>query len=326
VTILVTGGCGYIGSQICYRLADRRIPFVIVDDLSTGSLAAPPPGSVCYQSDFADETTLRRIFKEHQISTCIHLAALKSVAESIKQPALYYDQNLNKLTRLMQSFSTLGGKYFVFSSSAAVYGDTPALLVKEQDPCRPINPYGRSKLAGEFVVNDICEASGISCVIMRYFNVAGADLTARTGERSTRNANLFNVIIEAIGGNREYVPIYGTDYDTPDGTCVRDFIHVQDLADAHIAAVDFLKAGGRSVCVNCGYGQGYSVRTVIDAFSSLIGKRVPTRDFARRVGDPVQVVADPQVAKSLFNWQPTCADIHAIVQSELRWRSAYGLL
>jgi UDP-glucose 4-epimerase len=321
MTILVTGGCGYIGSQICYRLADLALPFVVIDDLSTGDRASVPLGTRVYCGDISDDGLIRRAFAENPIKTCIHLAAKKSVAESWSQAGHYYDNNLIKLTRLLELFCSLGGQRFVFSSSAAVYGETPSQLVSESFPCRPLNPYGRSKLAGEFVVSDICRANGVEFVAMRYFNVAGADLLARTGDRSPRGENLFNVIIDAIRGSRDYVPVFGTDHDTRDGTCVRDYVHVQDLADAHVGAVEYLDKGGKSATINCGYGEGYTVREVIDTFSKLSGKPIDTRDFPRRLGDPAEVVADVGLLRSLFHWSPKCADLTSIVRSELVWRN-----
>lgn len=320
MTILVTGGAGYIGAHAVLALRDQGMDVVVLDDVSTGNRALLHPDAKFYQGDIADSALLKKIFSENTISAVMHFAAKLVVPESVAHPAKYYDNNVGKFTVLLRHVMDAGIPHFIFSSTAAVYGEPGIIPVTEDTPCNPINPYGASKLMAERILMDVALASGkMNFVTLRYFNVAGADPQNRAGQMTHGATHLIKVAAELATGQRNEMEIYGTDYPTADGTCVRDYIHVSDLADAHIRALDYLRSGGNSTVVNCGYGHGYSVRDVIHAVSSASGTVLNVKESPRRAGDPAALVADSRKIRELFNWQPRHDDLGEIVHTALAW-------
>ncbi len=318
--VLVTGGAGYIGSHVVLALAGSGHDIVVCDDLSSGARAAVLAGEFV-RADIGD-ARLDGIFKRHAFDAVMHLAASVSVPESVRDPGKYYANNTAATLNLLECCRRHGVRYFIFSSTASVYGAPPSLPVAEDAPVRPVNPYGASKLACEMMAADIARAAGFGCVILRYFNVAGADLEARIGQNTAAAEHLITVACRAAAGLRREVAVYGSDYDTGDGTCVRDYIHVLDIAAAHLRALDYLAQSGTRTTqiLNCGYGHGYSVAEVLDA-----AKRVTGADFAvtpapRRAGDPPELVADNRKIRQLLGWTPRFDDLDRIIDSAWRWQ------
>ncbi len=317
-TVLVTGGAGYIGSHVVRQLAEAGRHVVVVDNLSTGFREAVIHGQLVV-ADVGDSGAVSRVLAEHRIKTVMHFAAHTIVPESVAEPLKYYGNNTCKTRSLLECCARAGVRGFVFSSTAAVYGipDTP--LAGEESPTRPINPYGTSKLMSEWMLRDLAAASGMRYVTLRYFNVAGSDPEGRIGQ-STRNATLLiKVAAEVALGKRPVLSVYGTDYPTPDGTGVRDYIHVEDLAHAHLRALDYLEHGGDSIMLNCGYGHGYSVREVVRAVESVHGRPLPVKEEPRRPGDPPTLVAAAERIRSVLDWAPRYDRLDAIVKSSLDW-------
>jgi UDP-glucose 4-epimerase len=316
--VLVTGGAGYIGSHTVLQLKARGANVVVLDNLSTGFRQAV--GDVpLVVGDMGDRKVVSDLLKQNQIDTVIHFAANTIVPESVSNPLKYYGNNTCGTRSLLESCIENGVKHFVFSSTAAVYGIPSSGLAAEDMPTAPINPYGTSKLMSEWMLRDVCAASAMRSTILRYFNVAGSDPEGRIGQ-STRAATLLvKVACEAAVGKRPFVSVFGTDYPTPDGTGVRDYIHVDDLAAAHLKALDYLQAGGASTTVNCGYGHGYSVREVLSSVEKLAGVKLDIREEPRRAGDPPSLVAKADKARNLFGWQPRLDDIDVIVRTSLEW-------
>ncbi|MBU6461145.1 MAG: UDP-glucose 4-epimerase GalE [Bradyrhizobium sp.] len=319
MTILVTGGAGYIGSHIVQGLVDRQQPVVVLDNLSTGFRHAVPPEAPLIVGEVGDEGLVSRLLSEHRIEAVMHFAASSVVPDSVTNPLGYYSNNTVSSLALLKSVVAAGIKYFVFSSTAAVYGNPDNQLVAEDQIARPMSPYGASKLMTETMLRDIASASSLKYVILRYFNVAGADPKLRTGQSTRAATHLVKVAVQAALGIRAGMDIFGTDYPTPDGTCVRDYIHVCDLVSAHIEALAYLRGGGNSATLNCGYGHGYSVRDVVDTVRRISGTDFAVAERSRRAGDPASIVADTRAIRRVLSWTPAFDNLEAIVQHALAW-------
>ncbi|MBL6078326.1 UDP-glucose 4-epimerase GalE [Belnapia sp. T18] len=317
--ILVTGGAGYIGSHVVLALLDAGLRVVVFDDLSTGRPEAVPAGVPLVRASTGDATALRAALRDHGIGAVIHMAGSLIVPESVTDPARYWRNNLANTLVLAEACLAEGVTRLVFSSTAAVYGIPDRLPVDEDAPCRPINPYGASKHAAEQLLLAVSAAHRLDIVALRYFNVAGADPAGRAGQRAPGATHLIKVACEAALGQRAEVAIYGEDYDTPDGTGIRDYIHVTDLARAHVEALRHLAMGGGSVVLNCGYGRGHSVRAVLRAVEHATGARIRVRIAPRRPGDPPAVVAAAQRIQGLLAWRPAFNDLDAIIADAVRW-------
>ena len=316
--VLVTGGAGYIGSHVVRRLHEDGRDTVVVDTLDTGFRDAVLHGELVV-ADVSDGALVRDVLRRFRVTTVLHLAAHVSVAESVADPLRYYRNNTAASCALIESCVAEGVEHFIFSSSAAVYGAPDTPLVGEATPALPISPYGASKLMSERMLRDVSAATGMRCTILRYFNVAGADPESRIGQ-STRGATaLVKVACETALGKRGHMFIHGTDYPTPDGTCVRDFIHVEDLANVHVHVLRSLEAGAESQTFNCGYGRGYSVREVIAAVERAAGAAIDVREAPRRRGDPPRLVADPTRLREQLGWAPEFDDLHRIATTSLAW-------
>jgi len=320
MTVLVTGGAGYIGSHMVWALLDAGEEVVVVDRLSTGFEWAVAPEARLIQADIADAEAIARIIRSHGVTAIIHFAGSISVPESMVDPLGYYQNNTANSLALIRTAVATGVDNFVFSSTAAVYGspegDQP---VAESTPTLPQSPYGASKLMTETMLADATAAHDFRYAALRYFNVSGADPLGRTGQSTRGAANLIKVATEAAMGKRDGIEVFGTDYPTRDGTCVRDFIHVTDLVAAHLDALGYLRAGGESLIANCGYGRGYTVREVLDSVRRISGRDFDIRMGGRRDGDIVSSVADSTRARTVLDWQPRHDDIDEIVGSALAW-------
>jgi UDP-glucose 4-epimerase len=319
MTVLVTGGCGYIGSHMVHALSDAGERVVIVDNLSTGFCTALPKSIQPFVGDVGDETLVEEIVKTHHVSEIIHFAASIVVPDSVRDPLGYYRNNTMNARALLAVAVKTGVRHFVFSSTAAVYGNPRRVPVTEADPADPMSPYGNSKWMTEIMLKDVAAAHGLNYVILRYFNVAGADPALRTGQSTVGATHLIKVAVETALGMRPYVEIFGTDYDTPDGTCIRDYIHVADLIGAHSAALAHLRQGGASDTLNCGYGHGYSVREVIEAVKRVSASDFAVRPGSRRRGDPAEIVADSGRIRAMLGWAPQFDDLDTIVGHALGW-------
>ena len=300
-------------------LLDAGREVVILDDLSTGFAETIPAGARFVEGDIGDEALVSRLVREHGVDTVIHFAAKAVVPESVADPSAYYDTNTGKTARLLRGAATGGATSFVFSSTSSVYGDVGAEPVKETAPLRPVSPYGRSKLAAEWLVQDAGAAYGLTNAIWRYFNVAGADAKGRAGQSTAAATHLIKAACQAALGMRPSLLIYGDDYDTPDGTGVRDYIQVNDLASAHSAALAHLESGGESLVMNCGYGHGFSVKDVVEAVRRVSGVAFEAQIVARRAGDPASVIADCGVLRTKLNWRPQYDDLDVIVAQAYAW-------
>jgi UDP-glucose 4-epimerase len=318
VTILITGGAGYIGGHTVLAFLDRGEIPIVLDDLSTGSRAAVPAGVPFFAGDVADTELVSRIVKNHKIDAILHFAAKIIVPDSVADPLDYYLSNTVKTHTLLQAAVRGNVKHFVFSSSAAVYGNPSVTPVTETADPAPLSPYGRSKLMSEYMLVDASAASDLRHVALRYFNVAGADPAGRHGQSTPGATHLIKVALETALGRRSYMNIYGDDYPTPDGTCVRDYVHVSDLARAHVAALDHLRDGGDSRTLNCGYGQGYSVSEVVEAVKMVAGVDFETRQAPRRAGDPASIVANSDQLMKL-GWEPKLNDLQKMIVHAHNW-------
>ncbi len=316
--ILVTGGAGYIGSHVVRQLGERGEKVVILDNLSTGFPEAVLYGELI-EGDTGDMELVSRILKDHSIDTVMHFAAHTIVPESVENPLKYYRNNTANTRNLLECCQNHGVKNFVFSSTAAVYGEPEDPNITEDSPTQPINPYGMSKLMSEHMLKDLSVACPMRHVILRYFNVAGCDPEGRIGQNTPKATLLTKVAVEAAVGKRPQVYIFGTDFDTPDGTGVRDYIHVEDLASAHVNALDYLRDGGESTTLNAGYGHGYSVREVLDMVGKLNGKPLTIVETDRRAGDPPALIAKATHIRDVLGWAPQFDDLETIVQSSLNW-------
>jgi UDP-glucose 4-epimerase len=319
MAILVTGGAGYIGSQTVLELVDAGEAVVVLDNLSTGFRAAVSPSAELIVGDVGNVELLASIFANNRIDAVIHFAGSIVVSESVAKPLDYYDNNTCK-TRLLISAAIEGRvPHFIFASTAAVYGAGGLEPMREDSCVRPESPYGRSKLMSEWMLEDTVKVHALRYIILRYFNVAGADPQGRVGQATDGATHLIKVASEAALGKRQFVEVFGTDYPTPDGTCIRDYIHVKDLAVAHRLALTFLRQGGRSLIANCGYSRGYSVLEILDAVQRVNGRKLDIRLADRRLGDPVAIVADSNLARSKFGWTPQFNNLDSIVSSALIW-------
>lgn len=317
--VLVTGGAGYIGSHAVLALLESGRRVVVLDDLSTGRKESVPSPVPLVVGDVGDRGVLREVISRYRVQSVMHFAGSAVVPESLADPFLYYRNNTMNTLVLAETCRELGVDRLIFSSTAAVYGEPKVVPVDEESPTEPINPYGRSKLAAERILLDGAAAYGLRPVILRYFNVAGADPQGRTGQRTPYATHLIKVACETAVGLRDHMEIYGEDYPTADGTCVRDFIHVTDLVRAHVLALEHLDAGGEPLLLNCGYGRGYSVREVVDAVSELTEVPLTVRAAARREGDPARVIAAADRIRERLGWVPEHDDLSVIVGTSLAW-------
>ena len=317
-TILVTGGAGYIGCHVARQLGARGERLVTLDDLSSGFKSAVLHGELVIGST-GDETLVARVLAEHGVDTVMHFAAHIVVPESVANPLKYYRNNTANTRTLLECCITAGVRNFVFSSTAAVYGIPAGGIASEDTPTVPINPYGWSKLMSEWMLRDVAAVTPLRYVALRYFNVAGADPGGRIGQSTPEATHLIKVACQHVVGRRDQVSIFGTDYDTPDGTCVRDYIHVEDLAAAHLQALEYLRAGGASTTLNCGYGQGSSVREVLDEVARASGKKLKISESPRRAGDPPSLVAKADRIREELSWVPRHRDLGGIVSAALAW-------
>ncbi|AOG05381.1 UDP-glucose 4-epimerase GalE [Bosea sp. RAC05] len=319
MAVLVSGGAGYIGSHMVLELLDRGENVVVLDNLSTGFWWAVPKEVPLIQGDIGDQDLLARIIAEHGITEIAHFAAKIVVPESVADPLGYYFNNTVKTRALLESAVRGGVRRIIFSSTAAVYGEPAVSPVPEEIDLNPINPYGRSKLMSEWMLADTAKAHGLAYVVLRYFNVAGADPRGRSGQSSPNATHLIKVAGQAALGQRPGLEVFGTDYPTPDGTCIRDYIHVTDLARAHIAALEHLRGSGESLTLNCGYGRGYSVKEVVEVVKKVSGVDFPVKLSGRRAGDPASLVAKADRIRSELGWTPEHDDLEEIVRQALTW-------
>ena len=321
MTILVTGGAGYIGSHMVLELLDAGEKVVVLDNLSTGFRWAVPAAAKLVVGDAGDEALLRTLLKSNGIESIIHFAGSIVVPESVSDPLVYYNNNTVKSRALIAAAVEAGVKQFIFSSTAAVYGDVKVNPVFETAALVPMSPYGTSKLMTELMLRDTAAAHDFRYVALRYFNVAGADPAGRSGQSTPRATHLIKVACETALGKRSHMDVFGTDYPTQDGTCVRDFIHVKDLARAHVSALEYLRSGAQSDIFNCGYSKGFSVLQVIEAVKRAAGRSFDVRLSARRPGDPPAIVADSAKIRSALGWVPEHDDLDRIVAQALAWES-----
>lgn len=318
--VLVTGGAGYIGSHAVLALKDAGWNVSVIDNLTTGFRFAIPEGVALYEGDIEDTELLARIFKEQRIGAIMHFAGSIIVPESVENPLKYYHNNTVKSRALIEAAVKGGVSHFIFSSTAATYGVPETETVSEDTPQKPINPYGWSKLMTEQMLADTSAAHAMNFCALRYFNVAGADPQARSGQSTAGATHLIKVAVEAALGKRSHVGVFGTDFDTPDGTGVRDYIHVSDLAAAHVLALKALiEQPERSLTMNCGYGRGFSVLEVLDAVDRVTNMTIDRRFEGRRAGDPAQLISDPSRLRSTLPWNPQHADLDRIIGHALAW-------
>ena len=317
--ILVLGGAGYIGSHTALELVKAGNEVVIADNLVTGYRKAIPEGAKFYEGDLRDFDFLNKLFQQEKIDAVIHFAAYSLVGESITNPLKYYDNNLYGTKVLLEAMVKNNVGKIVFSSTAATYGEPENIPILESDRTCPTNPYGETKLAMEKMFKWTAEAHGLRYVSLRYFNACGADESGTIGEAHNPESHLIPLILQVPNGKRETISIYGTDYDTPDGTCIRDYIHVTDLAQAHILAVQYLNNGGESDIFNLGNGVGYSVREVIETARKVTGHPIPATESSRRAGDPARLVASSEKAKSVLGWKPVHDSLEEIISSAWNW-------
>jgi UDP-glucose 4-epimerase len=324
MSVLVLGGAGYIGSHTVDRLVEAGKDVVVVDSLVTGHLAAVRKEAKFYQGDLADKDFMRKVFTENpDIDAVIHFAAFSLVAESMKDPVKYFDNNTAGMVKLLEVMNEFDIKYIVFSSTAATYGIPEKMPIYEDDPQLPINPYGESKLMMEKIMRWADEAYGIKFVALRYFNVAGAKPDGSIGEDHHPETHLLPIVLQVAMGEREKLQIFGDDYNTPDGTNVRDYVHPFDLADAHILAVDYLRNGNESSAFNLGSSTGFSNLEIVKAAREVTGKEIPAEIATRRGGDPDTLIAASEKARKVLGWKPEFDDIHKIIETAWKWHTTH---
>lgn len=320
--VLVTGGAGYIGSHVVRQLARAGHDIVVFDNLSTGYRWAVTAGELVV-GDLADEDAIEAVFSAHNFDAVLHFAANIIVPESVVNPLKYYSNNTRNTLNLLKAVEHHRIGSMVFSSTAAVYGMPEQTVLTEDLPLVPINPYGASKMMSERMIMDLAAASSLNYVILRYFNVAGANPDGLLGQSTPEATHLIKVACECATGQREGMSVFGTDYETRDGTCIRDYIHVEDLASAHVMALDYMAGGGDSQVLNCGYGRGFTVREVIDVVKRLSGVDFPVQETGRRAGDPGALMADNQKISRILGWHPAYDDLDTIVGTALSWEKIW---
>jgi len=314
--ILVTGGAGYIGSHVVKALKGEDL--LVLDNLSTGHKQAVLHGELVV-GDIGDETLLESLFTKHKFESVLHFAGSIVVPESVSDPLKYYQNNTINSHKLLSKCVKHGVKHFIFSSTAAVYGMPADGVCTEESPLLPNNPYGYSKLMTEQMLWDVCKASSLRAVALRYFNVGGADPEGQLGQSTPGATSLIKVCVEAAAGKREFVEVFGTDYPTKDGTGVRDFIHVSDLASAHVKALEYLRKNGETTKLNCGYGHGFSVREVIECVEKVSGKKIKTHEISRRHGDYAQIISKADRIQKELGWKPRFDDLDLIIKDAIQW-------
>jgi UDP-glucose 4-epimerase len=319
MTVLVTGGAGYIGSHMVHALADAGDSVVVIDDLSTGFSAFLPEGVPLFIGDAADENLVEGVVAAHGVDAIIHFAGSVVVPDSVRDPLAYYRNNTMTTRNLLNAAVKCGVKRFIFSSTAAVYGNPDIMPVTEEAPTRPLSPYGSSKLMSEIMLHDVASAHAMNAVVLRYFNVAGADPKGRVGLATVGATHLLKIAVEAATGQRAKIDVFGTDYPTPDGSCIRDFIHVSDLVQAHGAALSYLRGGGASTTLNCGYGRGYSVLQTIEAVRRVSGRNFAVQTSQRRPGDIMTMIADTSRIRATLDWTPQYDNLDTIATHALAW-------
>lgn len=316
--ILVVGGAGYIGSHMVKDLLEAGYEVITLDDLSTGHRDLLP-GGMFIQGNLGDSALLDNLFSTHRVSAVMHFAAFSLVGESVEKPLKYYRNNVAASTELLNAMIRHHVKRFIFSSTAAVYGEPVEVPITENHPCNPTNPYGTSKVAVEKMLQDCDSAYGLKYISLRYFNASGADESGTIGERHTNETHLIPLILKVATGERKNIRIYGTDYPTPDGTCIRDYIHVSDLTQAHLLALKTLLGGGTSEIFNLGNNRGYSVREVVELAEKVTGKPIPAINAERRAGDPTTLIASSDKIKKSLGWKPMFEDLETIIKSAWVW-------
>ena len=324
MTTLVTGGAGYIGSHTTYALLDRGDKVVVLDNLSTGLQAQIGEGARFVKGDIGDRALLERTIREHAVDAVIHFAGSIVVPDSVADPLGYYENNVVKSRDVIAVCLATGVKNFIFSSTATVYDADARQPLKEDERKTPISPYARSKLMTEWMLEDVAHAHDFRYHVLRYFNVAGADPKGRTGQSTPKATHLIKRAAQVALGRLPHLDIFGTDYPTPDGTGVRDYIHVTDLANAHLLALDALRAGAPSAAYNCGYGRGLSVRQVVEGVERVTGKPLPVREGPRRPGDPPTLISDPSRIKAALGWKPAHDDLDGIIRSAIDWERRFN--
>jgi UDP-glucose 4-epimerase len=319
MAVLITGGAGYIGSHMVFELLDRGEDIAVIDNLSTGAWWVLPPEANLVEGDIGDDSLLDKVMTSRRFDAVIHFAGSIVVPDSVADPLGYYLNNTVKSRTLIAAAVRHGIANFIFSSTAAVYGEAKTMPVTEDAAAQPVSPYGTSKLMTEWMLRDSAKAHGLRYAALRYFNVAGADGKGRTGQSTPRATHLIKVACQTLLGQREQMEIFGRDYGTPDGTCIRDYIHVSDLIGAHFDALQYLRKRGESGVFNCGYGRGYSVLQVIEAVEKAGGRKLAVIDAPRRAGDPPVIVAEAERARAILGWRPARDNLDEIVSSALRW-------
>lgn len=323
MTILVLGGAGYIGSHAVDQLITKGEKVVVVDNLLTGHRKAVHPKATFYEGDVRDKAFLQDVFSKEAIDGILHFAASSLVGESVEKPLKYFSNNVTGMEILLEVMHESNVKKIVFSSTAATYGEPEVVPISETNPTNPTNPYGESKLMMEKMMKWCDGAYGMKYVALRYFNVAGAKQDASIGEDHTPETHLVPIILQVALGQREELKIFGDDYDTPDGTCIRDYVHVEDLIAAHLLALDYLSAGNPSASFNLGSNTGYSVKEMLDAARKVTGKEIPATIAPRRAGDPSRLVASADKARSVLKWNPQLTDIEEIIETAWNWHHTH---
>ncbi|ERL03413.1 UDP-glucose 4-epimerase GalE [Mitsuokella sp. oral taxon 131] len=323
MAILVCGGAGYIGSHAVHQLVERGEDVVIIDNLQTGHRGALNPAAKFYEGDIRDPKALDKVFMENRIEAVVHFAANSLVGESVEKPLLYFNNNVYGMQVLLEAMVRHHVGAIVFSSTAAVYGEPKRIPILEDDETNPTNPYGETKRTMEKMMKWVSRANGIRYVSLRYFNAAGALEDGSIGEAHTTETHLIPLILQVPLGKRDHITVFGTDYATPDGTCLRDYIHVIDLADAHLLAIDYLRKGGESDVFNLGNGHGFSVREMIETAKNVTGKAIKVEYGGRRAGDPAQLIASSEKARKVLGWNPHYADVAKIIGTAWTWHKKH---